>query len=247
MNKYPDLLLKTMTNELKIAIENLYLTFSIYPFQSTMNGCPCCVSDLDKKNIHVKQLRNLNEEDLSKYAFKAMTTWGDLADFKHFLPRIFELLATTNFPVDSQIVLGKLEYGNWNEWPQAEKVSIQQFLVAWWADFAQHNKTFDLELFTEIYSYTNNIDDLLTNWKISLSDNSFPLFVDLIYRYYNDLANDQREFKAFDEIALEKLTTWIDKNAPILETGFFHFADLDKEFAAEISTTNYIYEVARPK
>lgn len=236
-----------MTNELKIAIENLYLTFSIYPFQSTMAGCPCCVSDLDKKNIHVKQLRDLNEEDLSKYAFKAMTTWGDLADFKHFLPRIFELLATTNFPVDSQIVLGKLEYGNWNEWPQAEKVGIQQFLVAWWADFAKHNKTFDLELFTKIYSYTNNIDALLTDWKISLSDNSFPLFVDLIYHYYNDLANDQKEFKAFDEIALEKLKTWIDTNAHILETGFFHFADLDKEFAAEISATNYIYEVIRPK
>jgi hypothetical protein len=236
-----------MTTELKIAIENLYLTFSIYPFQSTMNGCPCCVSDIDKKNIHVKQLRDLNEEDLSKYAFKAMTTWGDLADFKHFLPRIFELLTTTNFPVDNQIVLGKLEYGNWHEWPEAEIASIRQFLLAWWSDFTKHNKTFDLGLFTEIYSYTNNIDTLLTDWKISLSDNSFPLFVDLIYHYYNDLVNNQREFKAFDEIAIEKLQEWIKKNAFILETGFFHFTELDKEFATEISAANYIYEVTRPK
>ena len=63
-----------MTDELEIAIENLYTTFAVYPFKSTMEGCPCCVSDSDKENIHSKQLRELNEDDLSRYAFKAMTT-----------------------------------------------------------------------------------------------------------------------------------------------------------------------------
>ena len=84
-----------MTDNLKISIESLYSIFSIYPFKSTMDGCPCCVSDSDKEKIHTKQLRELDGDDLSRYAFKAMTTWGDTDDFKHYLPRIFELLATT--------------------------------------------------------------------------------------------------------------------------------------------------------
>ena len=99
-----------------------------------MEGCPCCVSDTDKEKIHSKQLRDLDEDDLSRYAFKAMTTWGDTDDFKHYLPSIFELLSTTDFIVDTFVVLGKLEYGKWQEWTDIEKNAITQFLWAWWAD-----------------------------------------------------------------------------------------------------------------
>ena len=55
----------------------------------TIEGCPCCVSGSDEDNIHSKQLRQLNGDDLSRYAFKAMTTWGDIEDFKYYLPGIF--------------------------------------------------------------------------------------------------------------------------------------------------------------
>jgi len=66
-----------MTEELKIAIENLYTTFSIYPCKSTIEGCPCCVSNSDKEKNHSKQLLDLGEDNLSRYAFQAMTTWAD--------------------------------------------------------------------------------------------------------------------------------------------------------------------------
>jgi hypothetical protein len=65
-----------MIDELKSAIEGLYETFSIYPFKSTMDGCPCCVSNSDKEKIHSKQLRQLDGEDLSRYAFKAIDCFG---------------------------------------------------------------------------------------------------------------------------------------------------------------------------
>ena len=104
-----------MTEEFKIAIEELYKTFEKYPFKSTIEGCPCCVSDNDKSTLHSKQLRELEDDDVSRYAFKAMTTWGDVNDFKHYLPRIFELAATRKLIVDTSVILGKLDYGNWNE------------------------------------------------------------------------------------------------------------------------------------
>lgn len=121
-----------MTNEFEISKENLYSTFSKYPFKSSIEGCPCCISDSDKSTLHSKQLRELEDEDLSRYAFKAMTTWDDVNDYKHYLPRIFELSAKRELIVDTFVTLGKLEYGKWKEWNEREKEAITDFLKAWW-------------------------------------------------------------------------------------------------------------------
>jgi hypothetical protein len=207
-----------------------------------MEGCPCCVLDTDKNKLYLRQLQDLNEDDLSHYAFKAMTTWGDTNDFKHYLPRIFELLATTDFIVDTFIVLGKLEYGKWNYWPEAEKVSIKQFLLAWWKDVTKHKTYFDKSFFTEIYKKTNNIEVLLNCWTINFSDNSFLHFMDFVDSCYGDLKNKPKQFEDFDYASIEKLKLWVQEKSDLLEIGFFHFADIDKELADKISTTLYIYE-----
>lgn len=233
---------QAMTEELRIAIETLYDTFSMYPFKSTMEGCPCCVSDSDKEKIHSKHLRDLNEDDLSRYAFKAMTTWGDTDDFKHYLPRIFELLATTGFIVDTFVVLGKLEYGKWREWSDEEKSAITNFLFAWWTDTVKHKSYFDKEIFTGIYKLTGDIEQLLNRWTVSIEDNSFSNYVDLIYSYYHDLTDKKTEFKEVDHDSIEKLIKWIKDNSKLLETGFFYFANRDSVLAEKISTTQYIYE-----
>ncbi|MDL2297367.1 hypothetical protein LJC68_10000 [Bacteroidales bacterium OttesenSCG-928-B11] len=231
-----------MTNELKEAIENLYKTFAVYPSKSTMEGCPCCVSTSDKEKIHSKQLRNLNEDDISRYAFKAMTTWGDTNDFKHYLPRIFELLATTDFIVDTFVVLGKLGYGEWQTWKDAEKNAIIHFLWNWWTDTLKHKSYFDKEIFIEIYKLTGDIEQLLTRWALSFEDNSFSNFVDLVHDYYADLMGKRTEFKELDNASIGKLIKWINNNSEILEKGYFHFADKDNLFAEKISDTQYIYE-----
>lgn len=233
---------KIMTEELKTAIQNLYDTFSIYPFKSTMEGCPCCVSDADKEKIHSKQLRDLNGDDLSRYAFKAMTTWGDTDDFKHYLPRIFELLATTDFIVDTFVVLDKLEYGKWQNWSDTENQVINKFLFAWWTDLTKYKSYFDKEAFIGIYKLTGDIVQLLNRWTINMEDNSFSNYVDLVYNYYNDLTGKNTDFKALDKASVEKLIKWIKDNSKLLETGFFHFADKNKELAEKISATQYIYE-----
>ena len=231
-----------MTEELKIAIENLYTTFSIYPFNSTMEGCPCCVSNSDKEKIHLKQLRQLNKDDLSRYAFKAMTTWGGTEDFKHYLPRIFELLATTDFLVDTFVVLGKLNYGKWQNWSDKEKCAINQFLLAWWTNITKDKSYFDKEAFIEINNLIGDIEQLLNRWTICFEDNSFSNFVDFLHNYYNDLVGRRKEFKDINDDSTEKLLKWIKKNSEILESGFFYYADKNNELAEKISTAQYIYE-----
>lgn len=231
-----------MTEELKISIESLYTTFARYPFRSTIEGCPCCVSNTDKEKLHTKQLRQLDGEDLSRYASKAMTTWGDVDDFKHYLPRIFELLATTDFIVDTFIVLGKLEYGKWESWAIEEQNSIRGFLLAWWTDVVKNKSYFDKEAFLEIYERTGDMQVLLDRWEINFVDNSFKNFIEFVFDDYYNLINKQNSFKKMDSVVLDKIINWINSLKQIVESGFFHFATTDTEFAEKISNTLYILE-----
>jgi hypothetical protein len=94
------------------AIEDLYRVFAGCRLDPHVEGCPHCVSDRDHARIHSRPLRSLSGDDLGRYAFKAMTTWGNERDFRHFLPRILELLVSNDLDPPTEVVLGKLAYGN---------------------------------------------------------------------------------------------------------------------------------------
>ena len=63
-----------------------------------------------------------------------MTTVGVVKDYKHFLPRIFEL-AVDNAPrigAEPAVIVGKLRIGLWDGWPEEERLAIRAaFLAAW--------------------------------------------------------------------------------------------------------------------
>ena len=231
-----------MTKELKITIERLYETFSCYPFNEKMEGCPCCVSSTDKEKIHTKELRQLDEEDLSRYAFKAITTWGNTDDFKHYLPRIFELLSTTDFIVDTFVVLGKLHYTKWKTWPAEEQKAINDFLMAWWIDSIKHQNYFNNDLFIEIYKLLEDINPLLDNWPITFDNNSFKNLIDLLDSYYYDLIKISNKSEGLDQAAIATLQMWLINKQEILEQRFFYYETIDKEFAERISNALYIIE-----
>lgn len=131
-----------MSPALRSSIDSLYIVFSAYPLSAILDGCPCCVFDTDKDKIHSKPLRKLNGDDLSPYAFKAMSTWGNVNDFKHYLPRILDLLSAEELPLDVFIVTDKLDYAKWREWPQEEQHAIETFLYAWWIELAKANSLY---------------------------------------------------------------------------------------------------------
>jgi len=70
-----------------------------------------------------------------------MTTWGDEADFKHFLPALLVALtpASDYYPgtihggaCDLQCFAGKLAYAQWQSWPAKEQQAVLACLRAWW-------------------------------------------------------------------------------------------------------------------
>lgn len=118
--------------KLKEAIAILYETFAIYRLNSTIVGCPCCVSKGDNKLIQAKPLHKLTANDLNRYAFKAISTWGTIEDFKHFLPRLLELIAFDKSFLESDTVIDKLNYAKFDNWKKQEKKAVNDYLIALW-------------------------------------------------------------------------------------------------------------------
>ncbi len=230
-----------MTPALKTAIANLYATFSPYPLRPTIEGCPCCVSAEDQKKLFAKALNLMESEDISRYAWKAMTTWGEVEDFKHFLPRLLELIATTGIAYNSGVVLGKLEYAKWHDWDQTEKDAIRSFLLAWWTEMAT-KKTVLLPEFIDLCRLLGGVDPLLVRWSINFTDPSFRNLVWFIQTTYYDLIGKKSYFKEFDPASIHKLLSWIREKKELLEQGFYQFEATDSEFAKEISDTLYLLD-----
>src|SRR5215813_5654250 len=125
-----------ITPELTDAIEDLYRTFESYRRRASTEPCLHCHTTEQEHRLHSKPLRKLDAEDLKQYAFDALYTWGNEHDFKHFLPRLLELLVTMKDPgldlVDPEALFRKLPYASWRSWAQSERSSLSAFMRAMW-------------------------------------------------------------------------------------------------------------------
>ena len=118
------------------AVEELYETFRGYPLRADTDACPCVHEPEQERMLHARPLRELTADHLEMYAADAMLVWGNEDDYRHFLPRIFELLITLDdprFELDlAPIVFNKLRFANWANWPIDEQNAIRRyFLMAW--------------------------------------------------------------------------------------------------------------------
>lgn len=119
--------------ELEQAIERLYSVFARYPLKPRIYGCAHCISAEDNARIHSKPLRQLDWHDLQRFAHKSMSTWGDANDFKHFLPRLLELLPQSNmWPISIDRLCPKIHAADFLDWPAAERLAIDDYFLALW-------------------------------------------------------------------------------------------------------------------
>jgi hypothetical protein len=126
------------TPRLRDSIEQLYAAFAHYPLRENTERC-CGSPDLDpqpERRLHVKSLRDLSHDDLWEFASSALYTWGNEGDFKHFLPRLFELVVHAEDEgvafEDPQAIFHKLTYADWNRWPVQEKSAVVAYFEELW-------------------------------------------------------------------------------------------------------------------
>lgn len=116
---------------LEAAIAALYVAFRKYRVGTVIetDGYPITQGPL------LGPLKNIAKEDLDRYRLKAISTCGNLDQFKHFLPRLCELYATGDEVHewwDAELLGAKLFYADWGSWPENEIEAVRGFLHAWW-------------------------------------------------------------------------------------------------------------------
>ncbi|MBL0374380.1 hypothetical protein JJB09_20410 [Rhizobium sp. KVB221] len=118
------------------ALADLYAVFSAYPVPTQLHASP--LRDTAKILAHLisAPLKELSANALGRFASHAITTVGDVDDYKHFLPRIIHLAvvgAEGEPGLDPTLIAEKLLYANWPGWPEAERVTIIAVVEAAWA------------------------------------------------------------------------------------------------------------------
>ncbi len=144
--------------DLTAAIDVLYEAFASYPRPSTFLACGCCWQGREVPGGHWNNTRRplvevdapggdlpLREvpasEELAELGTDVPLTGGDLALFKHYLPRLCEIIVGDGFDDEwplLPLIGSRLSCGPdvgcepWWNWPRHEQAAMQLFLDAVW-------------------------------------------------------------------------------------------------------------------
>jgi len=119
--------------EWRAAVAALYEMTRFDRPRGPVDRCEHCVSEAQAIALRAVDREAAPAELMDRYGFKAMTTWGDVRDFRWFLPRLVELLGDDPGGIaDESVLVGKLEYAGWSAWPAEEREAIRRAFVALW-------------------------------------------------------------------------------------------------------------------
>lgn len=120
----------TILPRMTAAIDHLYDAFRA-PVPAVIEGCPCCIKSRGVDVLLTTPLRQLSGMQLWRYTTGCFLTIGSTRDFQYFLPRIIELAVQGEDLPDTEIVLGKLGLGSWQQWPSHLYDVVDQAILVW--------------------------------------------------------------------------------------------------------------------
>lgn len=136
-----------MTPELQAAIEDAYRVFEPYGKGGSLIVCfcPVCMTNESEQSLVATPLRDTPSGLLAEYTNSAHGMDEAIArEFRHFLPRYFELIALDDPPdnMGLAICLRRLGFAPWRAtWPSAEVAIIDRFFDTFAADAVHHIDT----------------------------------------------------------------------------------------------------------
>ena len=222
---------------LKKATQNLYDTFGKYSVLGNLRlrSCECCVSDNEIRQLLSKPLDDLNQDDLRRFMSKAVTTYGNIQDYKHFLPRILELMQNLNSDfIDDFTTYEKLNYSEWETWDTKEIDAIDNYFLALWTKkIEDENASFyEIEGVLEIVKKYTGLDKSLKIWEAHASKKSILFIVDLVWNNYN-FKSDKKTDLLYDWFSQSKIKEKIQDT---------YFETEDKTLATRISVVYTILD-----
>lgn len=110
--------------------------------------------------------------------------WGGEEEFKHFLPRLFEICAFDNLRglIEVGTVFAKLAHASWEKWPDSEQRAIRDFFHQEWRQLLANDPTFPgaHELLEALARADEDLDPYLHEWLPSPGVNEYRNLANLI-------------------------------------------------------------------
>ncbi len=243
--------METTCDRVNKAVERLYDVFNRYPRPSTFSGCQCCI-DRTQPRIAGKLTKDLLHADFSDYIidapFDGSAGIGTVNDFKHFLPRMLELMAPAHSQLGypSDCLMRKLAKLDWRQWLKAEAEAIEEFFEAFWLDVLicpKNNWDAD-DFIARVAALGLDISPFLETWRVQIDQKAIKKFVAIRYRF-SDWFNRKDDCADMPEQARNGRQWLTDsKTADWLEAAFF--ANSDSDIAAEISEAVDLLQLLSP-
>lgn len=117
---------------LAAALEEMYAAFARYRPAAPPTHCRCCHAPDAGDLLLARPLREMTADDLEEFAGSALWTFGDVPDYKYFLPRLLELLAQGKLLTDAESLIGRLSQGDLRSWPAEEQQIVERCLMELW-------------------------------------------------------------------------------------------------------------------
>jgi len=121
--------------DLSERVRELYASFSAYSPPKTLDASPLRDPEKIIAELNSAPLVDLGEDALGPFATYALTTVGEVSDYKYYLPRILalSLVSGSHVGFDPIVIAGKLRLAEWDKWPLNERSAIASFVYSAWA------------------------------------------------------------------------------------------------------------------
>lgn len=228
--------------DLQNSIENLYATFLRYRLPEGWNSVLYDPLFTREATLRSTPVRKLTSQDLSVYSWKAMTTWGSVEDFKHFLPRLLELMTPWEENgiggFDPMMIGHKLSYAQWTKWPEREQSAVHDFYLALWSLEIMNtslSRGRSLQLLSTIAHAEASLTEFIEQWESDMDDPvlSFNATMQLANSFGDHCSPGLDCFKVLNdlyerlEVQNEQVANWIysDNMLQRMEDAYFCWAD----------------------
>jgi hypothetical protein len=228
-------------------VEKLYKTFSKYQLNEKSEKCLCgCISEEAERKIYSKNLRELEAADIGFYSNKAMTTWGNEENYKHFLPRIIEIYKEdkANAWIGLESIHNKLKHANWKKWDEIEQKQIIEFVANDWKELINQSKKVVWNIYFEPYLHYFDFQELLEMWKFPENKIALHNFVEFFFSVGNDIVYSERKVKIGEKDRRNELLNLIERDnlTSSLEEEYFENETSNEAYADKISVVLQMIE-----
>ncbi|TPN87012.1 hypothetical protein [Aquimarina algicola] len=228
-----------MKEKLDISVQNLYNIFEKYHIDVARlraNSCFCCVTNKEIKQIANKPLQQLSEEELEHFFRSAVSTFGTIDDYKHFLPRILDLMRYPNSDfLHDFVCYEKLNYSEWETWPIEEQNAIEDYFIALWYTTINDKNTTDylIEDVLNIMLKYGYLEIALSEWSNTQTLKSTLFIVEGVLSGFNLKVNTRN---------YNKISEWLSSEIMLSKIEDVFFKTNNKTLANRISIAYTILE-----